>query len=562
VAKGTSTASDLNDRIDLSGRTLVFSATYNEIGNVGQLLNDIWAIDPGADVLIVDDASPDGTGDLLREIAATEPRLKVIHRPGKLGLGTAHHLAMLFAIRGGYDVLVTMDADHSHDPACIPRLTERLSEADFVIGSRYMEGGSCDYSGYRRFVSVAANSAARLLLRLPLHEFTTSFRAFRVRRLSNVNFSKMHNEGYSFFMESVYRLDQAGLRVAEVPINFRDRFAGDSKIPRFEIFRGIFKLFHLATSKMLRRSMPPPSEPIVDRCVVCGSEYLSEMYPRQSGESQPAIGSSAFRCSSMTHALKPRVAKCLQCGLAQVPVSEHPPGLEDLYADVVDVDYLQNQRAKRSTFARAYSRIRPFLPKPGRMLEVGSYCGFFLEEARRQGWTVTGIEPSRWAAEYSTASTSFDVVHGSFERVAPSLADQQYDAIVSWDVLEHVSDPRGTLEGAFKLLRAGGILAVSTLDIDSGFARLMGRHWPWIMQMHLQYFSAKALTKMFEQAGFQMLRVEPYRHYASLRYIYRKLCALLPAAAGDPLVKIERLVPDWVVPVTLGDIKLYVGRKP
>lgn len=559
--KGTSTTSDLSDLADLSGRMLVFSATYNEIGNVGQLLNDIWAVEPGTDILVVDDASPDGTGGLLREIAAAEPRLKVVHRPGKLGLGTAHHLAMLFAIRGGYDVLVTMDADHSHDPACIPRLVEKLSAADFVIGSRYIAEGSCDYSGYRRMVSIAANFAARLLLRLPLHEFTTSFRAFQVRRLSNVNFSKMHNEGYSFFMESVYRLHQAGLRVAEVPINFRDRLAGDSKIPRLEIFRGIFKLLHLAGSKILRRRMPPPSEPILDRCVVCESQFLSEMYPGQSTESQPAIGSSAFRCSSMMHACKPRVAKCLQCGLAQVPASEHPADLENLYADVVDRDYLQNQRAKRSTFSRAYLRIRPFLPETGRMLEIGSYCGFFLEEARKQGWAVTGVEPSRWAAEYSVATAGLEVIHGSFECVAPTLADQHYDAIVSWDVLEHVRDPRGTLEFAFGLLRPGGILAVSTLDIDSRFARLMGRNWPWIMQMHLQYFSAKALTKMFEQAGFQMLCVEPYRHYASLRYIYRKLCALLPAAAGDLLIKIESLVPDWVVPVTLGDIKLYVGRK-
>lgn len=561
MVNGTSTTSGLQDRTDLPGRMLVFSATYNEVGNVGKLLDDIWAVEPGADVLIVDDASPDGTGELLNKIASTEPRLKVVHRPGKLGLGTAHHLAMLYAIRGGYDVLVTMDADHSHDPACIPRLSEKLSSADFVIGSRYMLGGSCDYSGYRRMVSIVANSAARLLLRLPLHEFTTSFRAFRVRRLSNVNFSKMHNEGYSFFMESVYRLHQAGLRVAEVPIRFRDRFHGDSKIPPFEVFRGIFKLFHLASSKLLRRRMPPLTEPILDKCVVCGSEFLSEMYPRESGDSQPAIGSSAFRCSSMTHAFKPRVAKCLQCGLAQVPASEHPVDLEDLYADVVDRDYLQNQRAKRKTFSRAYARIRPFLPNAGRMLEIGSYCGFFLEEARKQGWAVAGVEPSQWAAEYSMATTGLEVIHGSFERVAPTLADQQYEVIVSWDVLEHVRDPRGTLESACGLLRPGGILAVSTLDIDSWFARLMGPNWPWVMQMHLQYFSAKALTKMFEQAGFQMLCVEPYRHYASLRYIYRKLCALLPAAAGDLFVKIESLVPDWVVPVTLGDIKLYVGRK-
>lgn len=541
-------------------RTLVFSATYNEADNVKQLLQDIWTVRPAADILIVDDASPDGTGALVSQIAETEPRLKIIHRPSKLGLGTAHHLAMLFAIRAGYDVLITMDADHSHDPRCIPRLTEKLTTADFVIGSRYMSGGSCDYRGYRRTISVAANAAARLLLQLPLHEFTTSFRAFRVQRLAQVNFAKMHNEGYSFFMESVYRLHQAGLKVAEVPISFRDRYAGDSKIPRFEIFRGIGKLLHLACSKLLRRKMPPPSAPLLDECVVCGSQYLSEMYPRGMEASQPAVGSSAFRCSSMTHARKPRVAKCLQCGLAQVPASEHPVDLEELYADVVDNEYLQNQGAKRKTFLNAYTRLAPFLPKAGRLLEVGSYCGFFLEEARRHGWTVTGIEPSRWAVQHARAMTSSEVIHGSFEDVAPTLSGS-YDAIVSWDVLEHVRNPGGTLQSVGALLRPGGVLAVSTLDIDSAFARITGRNWPWVMEMHLQYFSAKGLVRMFESAGFEMLVVEPYRHYASLRYVYRKVCALISGATGDVMMKLERLVPEWVVPITLGDIKLYVGRK-
>ena len=218
------------------GRLLIFTATYNEVDNVRELLNDIWAFAPDADVLIVDDNSPDGTGAVLNEIASREPRLHVGQRPDKLGLGTAHHLAMLFAMRRGYDTLITMDADHSHDPRDIPKLIGKLSVADFVIGSRYMPGGRCDYGGYRRFVSIAANTAARFLLGLSLHEFTTSFRAFRMKELAKVNFVKMHNYGYSFFMNSVYRLDQAGLRLAEVPINFRDRYAGVSKIPSSRSF--------------------------------------------------------------------------------------------------------------------------------------------------------------------------------------------------------------------------------------------------------------------------------------------------------------------------------------
>lgn len=276
-------------------RLLVFTATYNERDNVQGLVADIWSAAPQAHILIVDDNSPDGTGALLDDIAARDQRLIVVHRPGKLGLGTAHHLAMAFAMRRGYDTLVTMDADLSHDPRDIPRLVAKLEHADFVTGSRYMPGGSCDYSGYRIFISQAANAAARALLRLPLHEFTTSFRAFRVARLADVDFVKMHNSGYSFFMETVYRLHQAGFRLAEVPIHFRDRTAGVSKIPQLEIVRGMRKLLQLASSRLLQRTMARPSPRPAVACTTCGSDLVSE-FAGEPGK---------------------RMLKCLVCGSSQ-----------------------------------------------------------------------------------------------------------------------------------------------------------------------------------------------------------------------------------------------------
>ena len=157
-------------RISKTNKILVFTATYNEKDNISIFLEKVWSEVPSADILVVDDNSPDGTGTLLDDISQKDSRLKVIHRPGKLGLGTAHHLGMLFAIRNGYSSLITMDADLSHDPSDIPALLQRLNTFDFVIGSRYMKGGSCDYKGYRRNVSLSANLAARKLLGIPLHE--------------------------------------------------------------------------------------------------------------------------------------------------------------------------------------------------------------------------------------------------------------------------------------------------------------------------------------------------------------------------------------------------------
>ena len=144
---------------------------------------------------------------------------------------------------------------------------------------------------------------------------------------------------------------------------------------------------------------------------------------------------------------------------------------------------------------------------------------------------MTGIEPSRWASEYSRASGALTVLQGPFEEAAASLPSD-FDLVVSWDVIEHVRVPPTFLKTAYDRLKPGGILALSTIDIDSRFARLMGRRWPWIMEMHLYYFGGGSLERMIGDAGFKVLKVGPYRHYASVRYIYRKLCTAIPGTAS------------------------------
>ena len=234
-------------------KTLIFTATYNESENIVCLCRQVLGLNSSYDMLVVDDQSPDGTGQLLDEFASTNPRLKVMHRPGKMGLGSAHELAMEYAETQHYDALVTMDADFSHNPDDIPRLLDALEGMDFAIGSRYMKGGSCNYSGYRRQVSILANWGARRLLGIPLHEMTTSFRAFRVDFLRRVNLGEIKSNGYSFFMEIVFRLSRVGARMKELPIRFEDRRAGTSKIPPFEIVNGIRHLLYLTWLRLFWR---------------------------------------------------------------------------------------------------------------------------------------------------------------------------------------------------------------------------------------------------------------------------------------------------------------------
>ena len=234
-------------------KTLIFSATYNEAENIGLLCCCIIGLNAGYYLLVIDDNSPDGTGRLLDELAAANPRVKVVHRAGKLGLGSAHEWAMEYAKSMHYEALVTMDADFSHNPNDIPRLLQALDGHDFVTGSRYMKGGSCNYSGYRRVVSIWANWGARRLLGISLHEMTTSFRVFRVEFLRLVDLGAIKSNGYSFFMEIVFRLSRVGARMTEIPICFEDRRAGASKIPPFEIFNGLRHLLYLTWLRLTWR---------------------------------------------------------------------------------------------------------------------------------------------------------------------------------------------------------------------------------------------------------------------------------------------------------------------
>ncbi len=264
-------------------KKLIFFATYNEAGNVTSMIERITAAAPDADILVVDDSSKDGTLDILASLA--RPNLKVIVRPGKLGLGTAHLLAWKYAIFHSYDVLVTMDGDHSHDPADIPKLINALdAQTDLAIGSRYAVGGKCDYTGYRLRVSQAANKAARLLLGIKLSEFTTSFRAFRVSRLNAIDFDTLVVGGYSFFLAVIVQAHRHGLTIAERPIHFHERNAGVSKIPPLEIFRGMANLLRLTVIRHFTRVSPHINNPVL-KCNKCACEFslIKVEKPREKG---------------------------------------------------------------------------------------------------------------------------------------------------------------------------------------------------------------------------------------------------------------------------------------
>jgi dolichol-phosphate mannosyltransferase len=210
--------------------TLIALATFNEIDNLPGLVDAILLIAPDADILVVDDNSPDGTGRWCDNRAASEPRLRCIHRASKLGLGSATMEAMRVAIRDEYQFLVTMDADWSHDPAHIPELVAATARADVVIGSRYCLGGAiAGWPLRRRVVSRLMNTFSRALLHLPVRDSSGAFRAYRVGALRTIDLDAVKSSGYAYLEEILCHLRQTDARFAEVPITFHDRRGGQSK---------------------------------------------------------------------------------------------------------------------------------------------------------------------------------------------------------------------------------------------------------------------------------------------------------------------------------------------
>ena len=235
-----------------SPRVLVSIATYNERDNLAALVREIQAVLPTTDVLITDDNSPDGTGKLADDLAAADPRIQVLHRPGKLGLGTATLDAMRFAIDHGYNLFINMDADFSHHPRYLPQLLAGMDRHDVMIGSRYVPGGGTEgWPLSRRLMSRGVNTLARLLLRIPAHDTSGAYRCYRVAKLRQAHLERVVSRGYSFQEEILYRCRQAGCRLGETPIVFENRRAGSSKVNSREAVRSLALLVWLGVQAVL-----------------------------------------------------------------------------------------------------------------------------------------------------------------------------------------------------------------------------------------------------------------------------------------------------------------------
>lgn len=236
-------------------KALIIIPTYNEAENIVNIINELLAINYGGvtiEILVVDDNSTDGTSGLVKDLSNS--RVHIIERPAKMGLGTAYIRGFRFAIENNYDYVFEMDADFSHDPDAVPAFIDKLNDYDLVIGSRYIEGiAVVNWPLSRLMISIGASYYTRMITFLPVKDVTAGFMAYRVSSLKNIDFERVHSNGYSFQIEMKFRMWKKGFKITEIPIVFIDRRAGVSKMSRKIVYEAMFMVWKLKLQSIFNK---------------------------------------------------------------------------------------------------------------------------------------------------------------------------------------------------------------------------------------------------------------------------------------------------------------------
>ncbi len=296
-------------------------------------------------------------------------------------------------------------------------------------------------------------------------------------------------------------------------------------------------------------------------CNLCGRDDWQVLYPATSRNvEEPDV--RAFRCTSPHYGSHPQIVKCNNCGLVYANPRLAAEELVSLYTAVEDETYVDEREGRELTFARHLNALEEYTgPANGRsLLDVGAYIGIFVETACANGWQAEGVEPSAWAVAQAQAR-GLPVHQGTQQ--ASILTGREFDVVTMWDVIEHETDPSGELRRAYHLIKPGGWLAVHTMDIDSLTARLMGRRWPWFMDMHLYYFSQETLSEMIRRNGFDVVWSGAQGRYLRLRYLASRLAGLNRSLGRAATSIINRFgLGHLPIPLNFGDLITVYARKP
>ena len=305
---------------------------------------------------------------------------------------------------------------------------------------------------------------------------------------------------------------------------------------------------------------PPPTLSEEIACNLCGARDAQLVFPSTLTSATP--DAKDFRCTSASYGIHPPIVRCRVCSLMYAnPRWESGLVLEN-YNVVEDPTYVEEREGRVLTFQRnllPFEKLIAENSQTRKLLDVGCHIGVMVELAKEHGWDAWGVEPSKWAAEQAQAR-GLNVLNKTLAEA--NLAESSFDIVTMWDVIEHLTDPATEIRNVHRVLKKGGIFAIHTIDIESPFAKLMGKRWPWLMEMHLYYFSPRTLGKMLEQNGFEVVASSAQGRYLRLGYLttrvepYSKFIATTIAA----IAKRFNLM-GLALPVNFGDLFTLYARK-
>lgn len=294
-------------------------------------------------------------------------------------------------------------------------------------------------------------------------------------------------------------------------------------------------------------------------CNLCGRDDYRVRFPATADGD--VLHVDAFRCTHSGYGHHAQIVECRHCGLVYANPRWPSDVVLDAYTAVEDETYVEERLGRELTFRHHLQDMeRVTGPAGGRtLLDVGAYIGVFVEVAVAAGWQAQGVEPSEWAAN-EAQRRGLNVRVGTLGLA--ELAAESFDVVTLWDVIEHMADPATELERARQLLRPGGWLVVHTMDIDAPFARLMGRRWPWLMDMHLYYFSSRTLGRMLSENGFEVIRQGAQGRYLRLGYLASRIAGMQASLGQIARMAVNGFgLREAAIPVNFGDLRTFISRR-
>ncbi|MEX0983742.1 MAG: bifunctional glycosyltransferase/class I SAM-dependent methyltransferase [Actinomycetota bacterium] len=528
----------------------------------------VFAIPEGVadELILVDDASRDGTAELARSLGLTVH----VHTENR-GYGGNQKTCYRLALESGADIVVLLHPDYQYEPKAVPLLIAPIvtGEADMTFGSRFAGMGDPLAGGmplYRYVGNRMTTMVQNACLGTRFTDMHSGMRAYTRRALESLPFLG-YPDGFAFDAELLVDAVTSGLRVVEVPIP--TRYGEESS--SISISRSVAYVAHgtayaakqaLARGRRGRRYVPAWRRHVrseahgplaIMRCAACGHDRMALRYPATASGDVP---SEEFRCTTSALGIHDDIFECPRCGLLSSRPTLSAEEIVRGYEGVVDEEYLDEEPQRRELFGWIVDRMGHFTHRAQRLLEVGSNVGLFLSVARDAGWEVTGVEPSAWAVKEGTDRFGVDIRRGTVETL--DVEHGSVDAIVMLDVLEHLSDPMDALRRLRPFVHKDGLLALSTVNVESLHSRLRKGGWPWFIRSHLHYFRPPTLVHMLADAGFDVVEWKIVPRSFHVSYVLHRAGASFP---GGRLLTSAARVADPKIPVGwLGDVTLVIAR--